>query len=159
MKKFKWLKPLLIAFIAAAVIGLGIVTYLFNMPHRDVQSSQTDFGISSKVLVDEFLTNGETAYDKYLEESGESKILEVEGEVFKITKDFNDQTVILLKAQDEVAGVSCTFLPSEKDLSQLIKVGQKIKVKGVIRSGANYDADLEMYENVIMEKCDLITNI
>ncbi len=34
-----------------------------------------------------------------------------------------------------------------------------IKVKGVIRSGANYDADLEMYEHVIMEKCDLITNV
>ncbi|MDO6436204.1 hypothetical protein Q4534_02240 [Cyclobacterium sp. 1_MG-2023] len=159
MKKYKWLKPLLIVLAVSAVIGVGIVTYLLNMPHRDVQSSQTDFGISSKELVDEFLSNGEKAYDKYLDESGESKILEVEGEVSIISKDFNDQTVVLLKAQDEVAGVSCTFLSSEEDISQLIMVGQKIKVKGVIRSGANYDSDLEMYENVIMEKCDLVTNI
>jgi hypothetical protein len=35
-------------------------------------------------------------------------------------------------------------------------VGQAITVKGVIRSGASYDEDLEMYENVILEKSDIV---
>ncbi len=159
MKKFKWLKPVLIAFTATAVIGLAVVAYLLNMPHRDIQSSQTDYAISANLLVEEFLASSDTAYEKYLDEAGESKILEVEGEVYEISKDFNEQTVVLLKTTDKEAGVSCTFLPSEIDFGQHLKVGQKIKVKGVIRSGANYDADLEMYEHVIMEKCDLVTNI
>lgn len=158
MKKFKWLKPLLIAFTVAAVIGLAVVAYLFNMPHRDVQSTQTDYAISANQLVEEFLANGESAYEKYLDEAGESKILEVEGEIYEISKDFNEHTVVLLKSRDDSAGVSCTLLPSERDFGQLLKVGAIIKVKGVIRSGANYDADLEMYEHVIMEKCDLVTN-
>ena len=48
MKKIKWLKPLLIAFTATAVIGLVVVAYQLNMPHRDVQSSQTDYSINFK---------------------------------------------------------------------------------------------------------------
>jgi hypothetical protein len=159
MKKFKWLKPLLIVFTVAGLIGIGIISYIFNMPHRDVQSTQTDYAVSAKLLVDEFIDDGEAAYEKYLDEGGESKILEVEGEVYGISKDFNEQTVVLLKADDEAAGVSCTFLPSVRGFEQLLKVGVKIKVKGVIRSGANYDTDLEMYEHVIMEKCDLVTNL
>ncbi|MEX2565237.1 MAG: hypothetical protein WD431_04795 [Cyclobacteriaceae bacterium] len=159
MKKKKWLKPVLIAISAAVLIGLAIVAYLLNMPHRDVQSTQTDYAISATLLVDEFLADGETAYEKYLDEAGESKILEVEGEVYEINKDFNEQTVVLLKSQDEAAGVSCTFLPSDRDFEQLLKIGTKIKVKGVIRSGATYDVDLEMYEHVILEKCDLVTNV
>ncbi len=122
MKKFKWLKPLLIAFSVAAVIGLAIVAYLLNMPHRDVQSTQTDYAITATLLVEEFLANGESANDKYLDESGESKVLEVEGEVFEISKDFNEQTVVLLKSQDDAAGVSCTFLPSDKNFEQLLKI-------------------------------------
>lgn len=159
MKKFKWLKPLLIAFSVAAVIGLVIVVYALNMPHRDVQSTETDYAITATLLVEEFLANSDKAYQKYLDEAGESKVLEVEGEVYEISKDFNEQTVVLLKSQDGAAGVSCTFLPSDRDFGQLLKIGAKVKVKGVIRSGANYDTDLEMYEHVIMEKCDLVTNV
>jgi hypothetical protein len=34
--------------------------------------------------------------------------------------------------------------------------GEVITVKGVIRSGAGYDPDLDLYEDVIMEKCNVI---
>ncbi|MBD3630610.1 hypothetical protein [Cyclobacterium sp.] len=159
MKKNKWLKPVLITISAAGLIGLAVVAYLLNMPHRDVQSTKTDYAISAKLLVDEFLADAELAYEKYLDEEGESKVLEVEGEIYEVSKDYNEQTVVLLKDPNESAGVSCTFLPSDREFEQLLKVGAKIKVKGVIRSGANYDADLEMYEHVIFEKCDLVTNV
>ncbi|SEJ10991.1 tRNA_anti-like [Cyclobacterium xiamenense] len=159
MKEFKWLKPLLITLSVALAIGLAVVAYLLNMPHRDVQSTKTDYAISASHLVEEFLANGESAYEKYLDEAGESKVLEVEGEVFEISKDFNEQTVVLLKAKDDDAGVSCTFLPSDKDFEQLLKIGAKVRVKGVIRSGATFDSDLQMFEHVILEKCDLLTNV
>ena len=31
-----------------------------------------------------------------------------------------------------------------------------ITVKGVIRSGASYDEDLELYENVTIDKSDIV---
>ena len=37
----------------------------------------------------------------------------------------------------------------------MIDPGHEITIKGVIRSGAYYDEDLEMYVNVIIEKSDL----
>ena len=157
MKKFKLLKPLLIVFAVAVFIGVAVVAYLFNMPHRDVQSTKTDYSVSANQLVKEFLANGTSAYEKYLDEAGESKVLEVEGEIYEISKDYNEQTVVLLKSPDDAAGVSCTLLPSESNLEKLLKIGAVVKVKGVIRSGANYDADLQMYEHVIMEKCGLVT--
>ena len=64
--------------------------------------------------------------------------------------------MILLKNADDKAGVSCTFTKETEASVAGVTVGQKIKVKGVIRSGASYDEDLELYENVILEKCDLI---
>ena len=36
------------------------------------------------------------------------------------------------------------------------KIGDTVKVKGVIRSGAEYDEDLDLIENVIIEKSALI---
>ncbi len=37
-----------------------------------------------------------------------------------------------------------------------IKIGDYIKIKGVIRSGAEIDKDLELYEDVIIEKSDIV---
>ena len=48
------------------------------------------------------------------------------------------------------------FTAETNDNLNRITVGQAIKVKEVIRSGASYDEDLEMYENVILEKSDIV---
>jgi hypothetical protein len=42
------------------------------------------------------------------------------------------------------------------DASAANKIGETITVKGVIRSGASFDEDLELYENVILEKSDVV---
>lgn len=43
-------------------------------------------------------------------------------------------------------------------LTSNLKTGDKITIKGVIRSGASFDSDLDMYENVIIEKSDIVSN-
>jgi hypothetical protein len=82
--------------------------------------------------------------------------LEISGEVSKISEDFNGQKVVLLKNPQDMAGVSATFTPETNENIKGVFVGQNITVKGVIRAGASYDEDLELYENVILEKSDLI---
>lgn len=155
-KKKKILKIGAILLIAGLLIGGGTVLYMFNMPHRNVQSTSADFSVTASQLVAEYLENPSKANDKYLADDGDSKVLEISGAVAKISEDFNGQTVILLKSEADKAGVSCTFTKETNQNVSTIKLGETVKIKGVIRSGASFDPDLEMYENVIVEKSDLI---
>lgn len=144
--------------VGVLVVG-GVGVYLFNLPHRNIQSTKTDIEITAASLVAEYLENPEQANAKYLDAEGESKILEVTGEVASVTEDFNHNLVVLLKSSGQEAGVSCTFLSTSGPIQNSIAKGQQIKVKGVIRSGASYDADLGFYEHVILDKCDLVSKI
>jgi len=147
------IKKILLAAVLAGVIGVGALTYIYFQPHRDVQGTDTDYTLKASDIVNEYLNNAVTANEKYLDEEGESKILEISGTVNKIEEDYEGKTVIILRDNSDKAGVSCTLkLPQKAP----IKIGSELKIKGVIRSGAAYDADLEMYEPVIMEECEII---
>ncbi len=155
-KKKKILKIGAILLLAGLLIGGGAVLYMFNMPHRNVQSTSADFSVTASQLVAEYLENPSQANEKYLADDGDSKVLEISGTVAKISEDFNGQKVILLKSITDKAGVSCTFTKETNQNVSTIKLAESVKIKGVIRSGASFDPDLEMYENVIVEKSDLI---
>lgn len=155
----KYIKIGIYVFTLGVVLAGGIGIYLFNMPHRDIQSTKTDLEITAANLVAEYLENPTEANAKYLDAEGESKILEVSGEVASVTEDFNKNLVVVLKSPDQKAGVSCTFLTTVGSIKDQLHQGKIIKVKGVIRSGASYDPDLGFYENVIMDKCDLVSKI
>lgn len=138
------------------LIALGVAYYMFNLPHRDVQAAQIDFRLSSTEIVNQYLADAPSANDKYLQEGGDSKILAITGKIFSIREDLNHQKVVLLKNAKEHAGVSCTFTKVAGVRVENLDIGQTITVKGVIRSGAGYDEDLGLYEDVILEKCDVI---
>lgn len=109
MAKRKILKISLLIIGIGVFIVMGVAYYQFNLPHRDVQALEPDYSYTSSDIVNEYLTNPEAANEKYLDEEGESKILEIYGEVAEISRDFNDQKVILLKSKEDKAGVSFTF--------------------------------------------------
>lgn len=155
MKKI--INLVVIVVVAGIVIAGAIGFYMFNMPHRDVQSIKADFSLNSSEIVAEYLANAETANNKYLAADGESKVLEITGTVNKISENFDGQKVVLLKADSDKAGVSATFTPETNANAEKLQVGQSVIIKGVIRSGAAYDSDLELYENVILEKSDVVT--
>jgi len=155
-KKKKILKIGAILLIAGLLIGGGTVLYMFNMPHRNVQNASVDFSLSASQLVNEYLENPVKANEKYLSDDGDSKILEITGTVAKISDDFNGQKVVLLQESSDKAGVSCTYTQETNQSVSSIKIGEKVKIKGVIRSGASFDPDLEMYDNVVVEKSSLI---
>lgn len=156
--KRKIIKWGLIVFAAGLLIAGGTAVYLFNMPHRDVQAADVDYQVRASQLVQEYLDNAESANNKYLNQDGVSKILAVSGTVASIDEDMNQQKVILLKDDEAKAGVSCTFTQATNSNAQNLKLGEMVTLKGVIRSGAGYDEDLEMYEDVILEKCDILKN-
>ena len=155
MMKSKIIKIVL----AFVLIAIGVIAYLWFMPHRNVQSVDAYKTIDATELVNEFLVNKEKANTTYLDsEEGESKVLIVTGTVSKISKDQLGQYVLLLKKDADKMGVSCTFTLESNSQVAGIKIGDTVKVKGVIRSGAEYDEDLDLIENVIIEKSALIIN-
>lgn len=158
MTKKKILKISLIVIGVAILIGGGVAYYMFNMPHRDIQATKTDYTLKSSDIVDEYLSNTDAANEKYLDSEGESKIIEITGNVFEVSEDFNNNKVVILKSERDKAGVSCTFSIETNSNASKLKKGDNVTIKGVIRSGASFDSDLGMYEDVIMEKCDVITN-
>jgi hypothetical protein len=157
MKRKKIIKIGIITAVAGIVIAGAIGLYMFNMPHRDVLSAKADFSLTSSQIVTEYLTDASTANEKYLAADGDSKVLEITGTVNKISDDFDGKKVVLLKDDSDQAGVSATFTPETSANAAKLEVGQKVTLKGVIRSGAAYDSDLELYENVILEKSDIVT--
>jgi hypothetical protein len=155
MKKKKIIKAGIILLVAGVLIAGSVGFYLFNMPHRNVQNVKADYNLTSSQIVQEYLTDKESANKKYLADDGDSKVLEITGLVSKVSEDFNGQKVVLLKGADDKAGVSATFTTETNANAANLQVGETVTIKGVIRSGAAFDEDLELYENVILEKSDL----
>ncbi len=156
MKKKKALKIIAILGVAGLLIGGGIGLYMFNKPHRDVQSANADYTLSASEIVSEYLSDKDAANKKYLAADGDSKILEITGVVSKISEDFSGQKVVLLKGEKAQAGVSASFTSETNSSLDDVQLDQTITIKGVIRSGASYDEDLEMYEHVIIEKSNIV---
>jgi len=142
--------------LAGLVISLGTGLYLYNVPDRDIAGSKSDFTLSVDALVDEYLLNPQAANTKYLDDQGESSIITITGPLEDISEDFNGQLVLLLKSPSAQAGLSATLNEGSILKAADFKKVEIYTIKGVIRSGASYDEDLEMYEHVILEKSEII---
>lgn len=153
--KNKFFKVTVWIALAGTIIAIGVGVYMFNMPHRDVVAQKADYSFQASDIVNEYLADATKSNQKYLDSEGESKILSITGTVAKIEDDLEGNKVVLLKSDSEKAGVSCTFTPETNAKVSSLKVGETTTIKGVIRSGASFDGDLDMYENVVVEKCDL----
>jgi hypothetical protein len=148
-----WIKRLLIIGAVGAIIGLGIVIYLFNMPHRDVVGEEASIKVAATELVANFLDNEATANQKYLD-----NVVEISGTVQSVRTDSQGQAVVMLKEAGQKAAISCTFTPETSKDVEAITEGSNITIKGIVRAGAAYDADMDLYEHVVAEKCSVVNH-
>lgn len=155
-KKKKIRKIILLTILFLAIIGVSVGYYLWNMPHIDVQAQKADVTIDVTSIVNEYLQDEKKANDKYLSAEGDSKIFVVKGVVKSKDTDMNNQITVLLQGSNDKAGVKCVFMAETNKDAEILQIGQTTSIKGIIRSGAKYDSDLELYENVLLEKCDVI---
>lgn len=153
-KKVK--RIILLVIVLAVVIGGGYASYVYFMPHRDVQASDAYANMKATELLAEFTADKEVANQKYLNDDGDSKILVIEGRVESITEDQNGQKVVLLKEEGRNVGVSCTFMAETNKNTEGLKEGDMVKVKGAITQGNGYDDLLELYDNALLINCDII---
>jgi VCBS repeat-containing protein len=149
-------KIILLTLLVGAILAGAYVFYLWNMPHIDVQAQKADVNVDVTSIVNEYLQDEKKANDKYLSAEGDSKIFVVKGVVKSKDTDMNNQITVLLQGANDKAGVKCVFTAETNKDAEILQVGQTTSIKGIIRSGAKYDNDLELYENVLLEKCDVL---
>ncbi len=138
------------------LIEISYVTYMWFMPHQNVQGTKAFKTTDATALVNEFLADKDAANEIYLDNEGESKVLIITCTIADISKDQLNQKVVLLKNTSEKMGVACTFTVETNSQVDKLAVGNTVKIKGMIRSGAEYDEDLDLTENIIVEKSAVI---
>jgi len=149
------LKKIIIGIIIVGALGGSYGLYVFFMPHRDVQSVEAFATISANDLVAEYLKDNAAANLKYLADDGDSKVLNITGRVSSVDTDQKMQLVLILKDEGAAIGVSRTFMESTNKNAEKLKIGDQVKIKGVLRSGVDEDSEL-LEEDVIIENCDVV---
>ena len=111
-KKVTWsfLKILIPLF----VVGIAVVYYTYNKPHRDFNKSPSQFTVESKKLISFYQNNLKEANSKYLD-----KIILITG----VITDFEKDIIILDN------GIVCTLDSSQK-IDDQIYTGSEISIKG-----------------------------
>lgn len=126
------LKKILKVAAVLAVIGAGVVLYLFNKPHRDMVGEDASLEITSSELVTQYSQDEEKANATYID-----KVIAVKG----IVSESNTEMIILK------AGVSFSGDFSNSN----VQVGQEVTVKGRITA---YDELMEevSLDNGVLDK-------
>jgi tRNA_anti-like len=138
-KKKKIAAALLFCAITAAVV----VYYLWNKPHLDVVYAQS-VKTGAADLYNSFITDSAAAKKKFSEQ-----VIEVTGIISGVSKNQQNQTVILLKSGVEGANINCTM---EGEAGKTA-VGENVSVKGICEGLGQGDADLGILGDLYLVRC------
>jgi hypothetical protein len=122
----KGLKNLLILGLVGLMVGLGVVYYVFNKPHRDVEGEVPAYTMEAKALFDEYNANEEAGNLKFGD-----KVIQVTGEIVELSNEGDEVSFVL---NDGMEGVNCALdsmmIVDNKALVDKLAVGDKVTVKG-----------------------------
>lgn len=120
-------KKILGGLVAAGLVGLAIMLYLYNKPHQDIAGTKAAYSLQAADLATEYNENEVRANEKYLGE-----ILLVEGTITALAS--SRDSSISYSLLDPVSGVTCTINSDdvEKYADQLddLREGSTARFKG-----------------------------
>ncbi|RMG16057.1 MAG: hypothetical protein D6730_25600 [Bacteroidetes bacterium] len=119
-------KNLLILLILAALGGGIAGFYLFTKQHPDLQDQQPAYTLDASALFAEFEADENAANTKYLD-----KLLEVQGTVAEVSESPDGGITLVLRPEDAMMGVQCSFLPEQSEAAKKLSPGSKVRVKGI----------------------------
>jgi len=134
----KRLKFLLLGLLALALIGGGIVWYVFTEKFEDTSLVDTDFTISADSLLNEFVHNPDQANKKYTE-----KILRVKGMVYEMEPAGAEVNV---KIADTLTGnyLIFSFQDQDAEAAKKLKEGDEAIIKASCSGGVHSEI-LDLY--------------
>lgn len=129
------MKRILILIALLACVGAGAAYYLWNKPHKNMETAKADLSIDAKQLFDTYNTDETGSNAKYLE-----KIISVSGRVKEVKKNDDGTTRVMLDAGEDF-GVSCELDALSKHTRTDFTVGESVVFKGTC-TGLNFDVQL-----------------
>lgn len=130
----------LIAIIAIIIIiGYGI----WNKPHREVKDA-TAIKTTAVALYKDLTTDSARMKSIFI-----NKIVAVSGEVKEISKNKQNQQIILLKTNVPEGSVNCTM----EENVDTIKVGNMVDLKGICLGYIGGDMDINLPGDVFLIRC------
>ena len=139
-------KYLLLFLIGVVLVIAGAGYYFYNKPVIDVKNADGD-KVSAMELYSTFTKDSVKAKKDYTH-----KILEVSGMVSLVTKNQQQQPVLLLKTNTEGAAVNCTLEGPVGD----VKAGTTVNIKGICNGIGEGDADLGIAGDVYLIRCYVV---
>jgi hypothetical protein len=130
---------ILLIFIAFITIAAIIVYQVWNKPHRDVKDADA-IKISAIDLYND-LASAKTSYV--------NKVVAVSGEVKEISKNQQNQQIILLKTGISGGYINCTM----EENAGNIKAGSTIVLKGICSGYIGGDKDMDLPGDVFLIRC------
>ncbi len=152
MNRYRYI---IISIFSCMLLGAGIAYNVWNMPHLDVQAAHVFEQLNVSDFIRFALKDKKAFNQKYLESNGESKVIIISGKLQSVDYTKKGNPVLYLSDDHQPVLIQCILLNHEQvDTAAL--TGKYLKIKGIVRSGAEYDEDLDMYEDAILEKCRII---
>lgn len=138
------MKKYLFSFGLLGLIAISIAMYMYNKPHKDIRSSQTDFKVEAVQLFAEFEENETNANSKYLD-----KLIEIKGKVRETSSDENGNVSVILESENELSGVVCQLDNLVTHKKTTFNPGEEITFKGLCTG---------MLMDVVMVRCVEVEN-
>lgn len=135
----------MITFCLLILIGVAAAFYLWNKPHQNVANAAA-VKTNAVSLYKVFKSDSIAANKKFTQQ-----VIEVSGTVNRVSKNQQNQTVVLISTNTNGAYINCTL---EQD-SKNIQPGQLINIKGICNGIGQGDADLGIKGDVYLVRCYL----
>ena len=133
-------KILLWALLAVGLTGAAVGYMIWNKPHKDVKDADA-LRVAATELYNRFSTDSAKARSLYTD-----KILEISGEISKLSVNLQNQQIILLKTPVTGAYVNCTM----EEKAEGLKEGAPVLIKGICSGYMGGDADMGLPGDVFI---------
>ncbi|WP_299045778.1 hypothetical protein [uncultured Polaribacter sp.] len=143
MSKNKIIITLTILILAIVTVAVFVMPY-FKDTNTNIKNVTSDVKLNSKDLVNAYLVNEKESNTTYT-----GKVIEISGKVKSVSFLNNRNTVILYGLQENY-GVICDVHQSQVAKLKLLKINQKIMVKGICKG---------FLKDVILLNCYIETQI
>ena len=139
-------KKLVIFFLAIIIIAGSVGYYFYDKGPVNVKNAagnKTD----AVTLYQSFLKDSTAAKKIYL-----NNVLEVSGKVMKVSKNQENQVIVMLQTNEAGAYVNCTM---EEEVTGMVE-NKQATLKGICTGMGMGDADLGILGDVYLVRCYLI---
>ncbi len=141
----KTIKNILILVAIGIIVGLAMVYYVFNKPHRDIEGEKPAYKVEAQKFFAEYSKDEIAGDEKYGD-----KVVEVTGKIVDITKEGKDISIVL---NDEMEGINCALnietIKNNKDRIDRLKVGDTVSLKGKCDG-------IDMIMGIVMTQCYIV---